>query len=1193
MMRMRGTERMFRETRLSLVFWSVMMVLGAGVIVAAGIKTNPAELENLALYRPAGASSVDHFPTLAEFAVDGRADTGWRSVRASDETGDWLTVDLQEVCRIEGVRVTWASRADLPVFEEIRTSALFGAEQVASYGLAYSLLLSTDGKDWKTAYTTTQGTGGTEILHLQPAESRYVRVAIRQRSHPKCGVGINELAVVGTCPLARPEGDSWMLRRKAKVKPVPAIAATEDRVFTLDRGWELIQEDQLHLTASRITDPALDTSAWYNATVPGTVLATLVDQDVFPEPTLGMNNLKIPESLCRQVWWYRTELAIPVQWMQDRQQLWLELDGVNHSAEVWLNAYRLGVIKGAFMRGRFEMTDALNKTGKNILAVRIIPPAHPGIPLEKNEQDWLYNGGALGKDCPTFAASIGWDWMAPIRDRGIGIWSPVRVRRTGAVVIGDPQIITDLPLPDTSRAAVSITVPVRNTTDRPQTIEIKAAFEKVSVSRTISVPAHEVAAAAFAPDSHPELNLKNPRLWWPTGYGEPALYEVTVSAEMNGVLSDTRQMRFGVREFSYRGSKLVPAPMERVDFPPVQARYVRINCLERGTEFGFSLYTVSVFDSRDPAKDLALQASVTASTSESDEHPAAHAADGDPQTRWASKYSQPEWLCVDLGSVQTMDRVGLLWESAYAKRYILEVSTDGNTWTKVKECSSEDRPEDLELSVNGQRILCRGGNWGYPEMLLRLSLDRLEAAVRLHQDANLNMIRNWVGMNTCRLFYDLCDQYGILVWNDFWLANPGDGPDPDDPQLFLENVRDVILQYRNHPSIALWCGRNEGMPPKVLDEGMRELTAALDGTRFYQSHSSDRGVNGGGPYKYMPPEQYFKELNRGFKTEIGMPSVPGAESMRRMLGDEDPWPIDGRWAYHDFCPNGNQYRQEYTKALEEKFGPAAGLDDYCRKAQMINYDGYRAIFEGCNHKIWNDCSGALLWMSHPAWPSTVWQVYDYWFGTDGAFFGSKKANEPIHIQFCPVNDTVEMINHTAGPVEGAVSAAVLGLDAAVLWQKEVNLTAGPNGRTDGFAIEFPADLPPACLIKLKWADKAGKLLSENVYWRGRNNTDLQALDAMPKVKLRPTASFDAGSDHEIAATVTLVNDSAGIALMTQVVLRDRQSGQRILPAYYSDNYLTLLPGESKTITIKCSQMHTGKRMKVSIGGWNVEPAEIQ
>ena len=1050
-------KKLFFLILFSLTFNSTMCLAG---------RTSDNSIQNLALYRSVTTSSVGHYAVIPEFAVDGEADTGWRSARKQDSAEDWLTVDLEAICDIDQVRLTWDSCSARPVFEDMRTTSLFGSEQVASYGISYSILLSIDGQNWETVYKTTLGDGGEDIVHLAGQNARYVSIAVYKRSQPACGIGINEITVLGNCTTDRPKGDSWKLRRKVKVSPVPARAASKDRELLLNSGWELTREDWAELTVTDICNTNLDTSNWYNATVPGTILTTLVEQKVFPEPTIGMNCLSIPDNLCRHVWWYRTKLDIPTAWTKDNQLLWLDFDGINYCAEIWLNSYRLGMINGAFMRGEFEISKFLNDKD-NVLAVRILPPAHPGMPLEKRDDFRLYNGGALGKDSPAFVASIGWDWMAPVRDRGMGIWNDVRIRRTGDIIIGDPKVITDLPLPKLDSADISITVPVKNTTDVSREVTVNARFDNISILKTLTVDARSTIDVNLTPAEYIQLSLKNPKLWWPGGYGDQYLYDLKLSVQTASMVSDIHEMHFGIRELSYRGKKLDPQPVP-----------------------------------------------------------------------------------------------------------------------------DDNQPDELEISVNGQRIFCRGGNWGYPEMLLRLTDRRMEASIRLHHEANMTMIRNWVGQNTTKKLYDLCDKYGILVWNDFWLANPGDGPNPDNPQLFLQNARDVVLQYRNHPSIAIWCGRNEGLPPKILDDGLQQLTDELDGTRYYQSHSSDIGVNGRGPYKYVPPIKYFEEYTHGFKTEIGMPSVPSADSIRKMLDDPDPWPIDQRWTYHDFVPKGNQYRDDYVKFLNTKFGPAVGLDDFCRKAQMINYDGYRAIFESCNHKLWNDCSGLFLWMSHPAWPSMVWQVYDYWFATDGAYFGAAKSNESVHIQLCTLNDMVEMINHTDKKYSGTVSAKVLNLDSELLWQHTASVSANKNSRTDAYKITWPEAMPNAYLIRLDWLDESGRHLSENTYWLGNQDKDLQALNNMPNVKLQAMLSRDIVQPDK-RVQVKIVNTSNKVALMVQAVLRDSKTGERILPAYYSSNFMSFLPGETKSITIDYHNKDIDNDIKVSIIGWNVEPIDIK
>ncbi len=1148
-------------------------------------------LQNLSLYRPVSVSTTSHYPCIAEFAVDGETDTGWRSARElpTGQTNDTITIDLQADCNVELISINWASQSGLPVFEGIQTADLNGSEQVSSYAIAYSVAISSDARSWQTVYHTTAGSGGNEKVHIEPVSARFVRIITDKRSNPKCGVGINEIAVMGTCSVKRPEGDSWKLRRKAKQTPASLSADSDSTELLLDSGWELFPERFSDLTAAVISDSKADTSNWYNAVVPGTILTSLVEQGVFPEPTIGMNNLSIPDSLCRMVWWYRTELSLPDSWRASDQTIWLDFDGINHDAEIWLNSKYIGQINGAFIRGKFDITNFLNSNGKNTIAVRIIPPAHPGIPLEKSETDKLKNGGVLGKDSPTFVASIGWDWLPGIRDRGMGIWDTVRLSRSGSVVLGDPQVITDLPLPSISSAQVTITVPVTNHSDKKQNTIVSALFDNLSVAKTIELAPGAASAVVFAPAEYKQLNLNNPRLWWPAGCGEQYLYDLSLSASINGKISDGRQLKFGVRELSYRGGAVDSSKVEVYNFNPVKTKYIRLNCLKRATKYGFSIFSLSVFNSQKNNIDLAVNKDIFATSQESDEHPARHANDNNPDTRWGSEYSEPHWICVDLGSAQTVDTVQVSWEAAFAKEFIIQSSNDGVNWTDIKNCVADNVPTELEISVNGRRVLCKGGNWGYPEVLLRNTDSRLETTIKLHSEANLNMIRNWVGQSTTEKFYEMCDKYGILIWNDFWLANPSDGPNPVNDQLFLTNVKDAVSRYRNHPSIAVWCGRNEGLPPKAIDDGIRQLTQQLDGTRFYQDHSAANGVNGHGPYRYVGTDGYFTNHIRGFKTEIGMPSVPSADSMRKMLDSPNPWPLDLRWAYHDFAPIGAQQRGTYISAIENRYGKPDSLDDFCKKAQLVNYDGYRAIFEACNHKLWNDCSGLLLWMSHPAWPSTVWQIYDYWYGTDGAFFGTKKANEPTHIQFCPTNKMVELINHTNNPVNGIVTATALTPDAQVLWQKSLKVEAQLNSKTDTFPVKLTGRTPKAYFLRLAWTDTANKQLSENYYLIADNDNDMQAINSMPQVTLKASVLSSSKSGQ---LKVKIHNDSKALAYMTTLTLVNKNTSKRILPAFYSDNYLSLLPGESKEISIEYDSTDNPEAVSLLLDGWNITPSKI-
>ena len=329
----------------------------------------------------------------------------------------------------------------------------------------------------------------------------------------------------------------------------------------------------------------------------------------------------------------------------------------------------------------------------------------------------------------------------------------------------------------------------------------------------------------------------------------------------------------------------------------------------------------------------------------------------------------------------------------------------------------------LVVKVNGQKIECLGGNWGMDDGMKRISRERLEPYVRLHRDANLTMIRNWSGQSTSEVFYDLCDEYGLLVWNDFWLNTEGQNYNPVDNDLFLRNVADTLKRYRTHPSIALWCPRNEGVPPQPLNEGIDRLIRELDGTRYYQPNSRLVNLRNSGPWSNLPLDKYFGELNQGFSTEMGASSIPSAEVMRSMMPEADLWPTDDVWAYHDLHSKGSGDRASIFGRISKRYGEPQNLEDLCRKAQMVNYETYRAIYEGFNSKLWKSCSGVLVWMSHPSWPSVVWQFYTWDYEPNASLFGAKKAAEPVHIQMNLPDCRVAVINHRAASLTDVTATA--------------------------------------------------------------------------------------------------------------------------------------------------------------------------
>ncbi len=298
-------------------------------------------------------------------------------------------------------------------------------------------------------------------------------------------------------------------------------------------------------------------------------------------------------------------------------------------------------------------------------------------------------------------------------------------------------------------------------------------------------------------------------------------------------------------------------------------------------------------------------------------------------------------------------------------------------------------------------VFIRGGDWGLDEMLKRIPRERLEAEIHLHQLANLNLIRNWVGQSTGEDFYELCDKYGILLWDEFFQPNPSDGPNPEDLDTYMANVRDKILRFRNHPSIAVWCARNEGFPPKDIDDQLRVLMAELEPTRRYQpSSTSGHGVNSGGPYRWRTPREYYEY---SAKPSSRLSSAAHVHSHSRIdSGHDADRKIGSRSTTHGpstTWPMAQPPAAINTPALvASRYGKVANLADFARKGQLATYEAFRAMYEGRNAQLFAPETAILTWMSNPAQPSFVWQLYHYDLEPNASLFAVKKAGEMVHIQ---------------------------------------------------------------------------------------------------------------------------------------------------------------------------------------------------
>ncbi len=900
----------------------------------------------------------------------------------------------------------------------------------------------------------------------------------------------------------------------APLPPAVALTPLPDRAWTLG-AWRLAAAPGVHEGGAALSQPGYSDSGWYAATVPGTVLTTLIDRGVYPDPDYGLNNLAIPESLARQDYWYRTAFTPPVETAGKR--LTLTFKGINYAAEVWLNGAKLGGIKGAFIRGVFDVTGVIKPSQPNVLAVRVAPPPHPGIP---SEESIAYgpgqNGGSMTIDGPTFMPTEGWDWIPAIRDRDTGIWQDVELKATGALHLLDPTVITHLPLPHIDEADLQILVSVENSSGAAREATVEAAFDGIDIKKRVLL-APGRTEVRLDPGEFPELKVAHPALWWPNGYGPATLHDLTVTVLDGEGASDRQTVRFGIREITYDLSLFDhTGALRRVEVSPTTAS-------ARGER---------VIDVR-------------------------HEAIKQTPNGWAES-----------------------------------LTLAGETSPAVRPAPTASLAPYLAIRVNGVAIAARGGSWGMDDSRKRISRGRLEPYFRLHKEAHVNIIRNWLGQNTEDVFYDLADEYGMLVLNDFWESTQDFQIEAQDPALFLANARDVILRYRHHPSIAVWFGRNEGVPQPIINQGLDDLVNTLDGARYYTGSSNRVGLQDSGPYNYRPPAAYFTDLAKGFSVEVGTPSLGTLEAIEASVPVTDRWPLSDTLAYHDWHFGGNGDVKTFMAALNTEFGVPTSLVDFERKAQMMNYVDYRAIFEGFFAHLWTENSGRLLWMAHPAWPSNHWQMYTADYDTHAAYYGVKTAAEPLHAQMNLPDFALAVVNTTrVDQVNLTLTSRILSLDNRLLARREDRMTAPANQVTTLAPLALRPYLVKegVVLVKLSLRDGTGATVSENLYWQGRDEASLQRLNGLApqQVGLLAQAQTDGA---ETVVRVTLNDLGAAPALNAKLTLVTAK-GDRILPAYYSDNYVSLLPGEPRQVEIRVpARSMLGAR--INLRGWNVDPTTV-
>jgi hypothetical protein len=381
----------------------------------------------------------------------------------------------------------------------------------------------------------------------------------------------------------------------------------------------------------------------------------------------------------------------------------------------------------------------------------------------------------------------------------------------------------------------------------------------------------------------------------------------------------------------------------------------------------------------------------------------------------------------------------------------------------------------------------------------------------------------------------------------------------------------------------------------VLNEKLIHMLHEEDGTRFYSPSSNAVNLRPSGPYHWVDPTLYFSKLNRGFSVELGISSFPTREAFEHTVAPSDRWPVSDAWAYHDWHQSEGGNTHELMHQLAVQLGPFDSLPEFERRIQLFNYVDHQAIYEGMYAHLWTPNSGRMIWMTQPAWPSTMWQMYSSDYDTQASFYGIRKANAPLHVQMDLSDHTVQLVNTTRDAAHGLhVHAIVVSPENNTLASQDVVVDTAANVTTPLFRLPV-ADLfadHPLVFVRLELRDAKDALIADNFYWVAKDPASYRALDKLASASVTsdmqtaPSAVVD--GEKENVWRVHLRNTGSDAAIALKLTLR-HTDGTRILPAYYSDNYLSLLPNEERTVTIHAPADAVGAgNAQISLRGWNLD-----
>jgi len=538
----------------------------------------------------------------------------------------------------------------------------------------------------------------------------------------------------------------------------------------------------------------------------------------------------------------------------------------------------------------------------------------------------------------------------------------------------------------------------------------------------------------------------------------------------------------------------------------------------------------------------------------------------------------------------------------------------------------------LGFKINGHKILIRGGGW-VDKLLLEDTEETIDAELEYIKDMNLNTVRMEGFWGKGQTMYDLCDEKGLLImvgWSCQWewpqyLGAPTDeeyggivGKQPI--ELMSAAFRDQIVWLRNHPSIISWVGGSDLVPIPELEKKYFEIFNEYDSTRVFLASAKNTttlngptGVKMEGPYAYVPPVYWYSDSIKGgaygFNTETGPGAqVPPLQSLKKMLSTEHLWPIDSVWNYHCGRFEFGDLRR-YRKAMDLRYGKPENLDEFLKKAQLLNYELMRPMFEAFSAYRYKNATGVIQWMLNSAWPEMYWQLYDYYLMPNAAYYGAKVAQRPYHAIYDYYRKSIFVVNDKLEDKNSCtLKLRVFDINSNLKFEKDIAVNLKANSSQEILSL---ADLKikSVYFIDTRLIDKSGKEIDNNFYWispkadildyedtseawyvttPSKQYADFTALNTMPKVEIESKMTVKK-DDSKTNFRVTLKNKSNKIAFFIHMAINDKNSDETIVPVIWSDNYVSLLPGETKVLNAEINNSKLeGKKMELAIDGYNLK-----